>query len=1060
MKKAVLILLYCAIFSCGAATSQEKKNPLLLRADSLSSVAIQRYQQGDYAKARDLEMEALQIREKVLGKEHPDYATSLNNLALFNSKLGNYAEAVQLATEALLIEEKILGREHPEYARTLNNLGNYNAYLGNYAEAVRLGTEALQIQEKVLGKEHPEYALSLNNLAVYNSMLGDYAEAVRLGTEALEIREKVFGKEHPDYATSLSSLAGYNSDLGNYTEAVRLETEALQIREKALGKEHPAYATSLSNLTSYLSDLGNYTEAVRLETEALQIREKVLGKNNSSYATSLNNLAYYHSKLGNYTEAVRLATEALQIKEKVLGKNNSSYAISLSSLASYNSALGNYTEAVRLETEALQIQEKIFGKEHHDYAASLNNLAIYNADLGNYTEAVRLGTEALQIREKVFGKEHPDYATSLSSLAGYNSDLGNYTEAVRLETEALQIRGKVFGREHPDYALSLNNLSDYFFWSSDPQNLSRYADEATKCKTNYILKTFANLTASERSLFWQKEEDWFSKIHLYAYTYPTGSLVSNACNSILLSKGLLLNSEIEMNKLLLESGDEEAVEAYKELQMNRRMLDRLYEKPIAERHMNTDSLEQLVDRMEHDLVQRSKIYGDYTRNLAIGWQDVRQKLERRDVAVEFVAFPCGSDSIEYAAYVLKADLTAPRMVPLFEAKQLAAIPKASYYTTPRISELVWQKLDAYIEGAENIYFAPAGELYNIAVETVPDYRTDGWISDRQKFHRLSSTRELAVIKEKSGQKEAVLYGGLKYDTGTQVMEEDSKKYPHEREFTLYNIADSLSLRGGAGYLAGTLSEVTDIDRTLVSSSVHSTLLTEEAGTEASFKDLSGKKRNMLHIATHGFYWTKSEMPKEVHLGFLMSDNDRPRYVEDKALTRSGLLFSGANNALTGIALPEGVDDGILTAKEISSLDLRGLDLVVLSACQTGLGEITGDGVFGLQRGFKKAGANALIMSLWKVDDDATQMLMSRFYKNLIAGKSKYESLREAQRYVREYEKIETIETTEPNSGHRPVTAREREEARKKEQKQTTYKTVRPYRDPKYWAAFILLDGIK
>ena len=162
--------------------------------------------------------------------------------------------------------------------------------------------------------------------------------------------------------------------------------------------------------------------------------------------------------------------------------------------------------------------------------------------------------------------------------------------------------------------------------------------------------------------------------------------------------------------------------------------------------------------------------------------------------------------------------------------------------------------------------------------------------------------------------------------------------------------------------------------------------------------------------------------------------------------------------MTGIALPEGVDDGILTAKEISSLDLRGLDLVVLSACQTGLGEITGDGVFGLQRGFKKAGANALIMSLWKVDDDATQMLMSRFYKNLIAGKSKYESLREAQRYVREFE--QTIETKETTSGHRPVTAREREEARKKEQKQTTYKTVKPYRDPKYWAAFILLDGIK
>ena len=979
MKKAVLILLYCAIFSCGAATSQEKKNPLLLRADSLSTAAIQRYQQGDYAKARDLEMEALQIQEQVLGKNNSSYATSLGNLA------------------------------------------NYNAYLGNYAEAVRLGTEALQIREKVLGKEHPDYALSLNNLAYYYSELGNYSESVRLGTEALQIRGKVLGKEHPDYANSLNGLAIYYSKLDNFSESIRLGMEALQIDKKVFGQEH------------------------------------------FNYVAKLNNLATYHAYLGNYGEAIKLTKEVLQIHEKVLGQEHPEHALSLSNLAAYYSALGDNDEAIRLGTEALKIQEKTLGKGHRDYGRSLNNLARFYARLGNYAEAMRLGTEALQIREKVLGKEHPDYAWSLNNQAEYYLHLGDYTEAVQLSTKALKIQEKVLGMEHHDYTKTLSNLSEIYFESSDPQNLSRYADEATKCKTNYILKTFADLIASERSLFWEQEENWFSRwIHRYAYTYPTGSLVSNACNSILLSKGLLLNSEIEMNKLLLESGDEAAVEAYKELQMNRRMLNRLYEKPIAERHMNTDSLEQLVDRMEHDLVQRSKIYGDYTRNLAIGWQDVRQKLGRRDVAVEFVSVPYRNDSTMYAAYVLKADMTAPRMVPLFEAKQLAAIPKASYYTTPRISELVWQKLDPYIEGAENIYFAPAGELYNIAVETVPDYRTDGWISDRQKFHRLSSTRELAVIKEKSGQKEAVLYGGLKYDTDTHTLEENSKKYPHEREFTLYNIADSLSRAnvGGADYLAGTLSEVKNIDRTLKSSSVPATLMIDTTGTEASFKDLSGKKHNMLHIATHGFYWTKTEMPRAQYLGFLMSDNDKPRYVEDKALTRSGLLFSGANNALTGIALPEGVDDGILTAKEISSLDLRGLDLVVLSACQTGLGEITGDGVFGLQRGFKKAGANALIMSLWKVDDDATQMLMSRFYKNLIAGKSKYESLREAQRYVREYEKIETIETAEPNSGHRPITAREREEARKKEQKQTTYKTVKPYRDPKYWAAFILLDGIK
>ena len=187
----------------------------------------------------------------------------------------------------------------------------------------------------------------------------------------------------------------------------------------------------------------------------------------------------------------------------------------------------------------------------------------------------------------------------------------------------------------------------------------------------------------------------------------------------------------------------------------------------------------------------------------------------------------------------------------------------------------------------------------------------------------------------------------------------------------------------------------------------------------------------------------------------MLNDNQPRYVEDKSLTRSGLLLAGANNALMGKKLPEGVDDGILTAKEISQLDLRGLDLVVLSACETGLGEIKGDGVFGLQRGFKKAGANSLLMSLWKVDDNATQLLMTQFYKNLTSGMSKFESLRQAQKCVREYEvEVEVKSDIRPS-----VSAHAKEQAQQNANKEKAFKKVKKYEDPKYWAAFILLDAV-
>jgi CHAT domain-containing protein len=231
----------------------------------------------------------------------------------------------------------------------------------------------------------------------------------------------------------------------------------------------------------------------------------------------------------------------------------------------------------------------------------------------------------------------------------------------------------------------------------------------------------------------------------------------------------------------------------------------------------------------------------------------------------------------------------------------------------------------------------------------------------------------------------------------------------------------MKYRGGQEKLTHTLDEVEQIEKELNSSQWVCLLDTLSLGTEESFKSLSGKKINTLHIATHGFYYTPEESD---HIGYAFLLPNNQTSAEDKSLSRSGLLMSGANRILDGDSIPENVEDGILTAKEIADVDLRGLDLVVLSACQTGLGDISqGEGVFGLQRGFKKAGANSILMSLWEVNDEATQILMTQFYKNFVSGQSKRQSLQSAQRYLREY-----------NAGQ--------------------------YDKPEYWAAFILLDGIE
>ena len=1052
-------LLSCYILFWFSIGLFSQDNQTETKADSLFTLGNECYTQGKYEDAIRFATKGLDIYESLFGKKHLDYASHLNNIALYHCSLGNYEESIRLGLEATNITKNILGSEHIEYAIALNNLAQYNYCIGNYAEAIQLTIESINIIKNTVGFEHHQYAIALNNLALYNYTLGNYTEAIRLVSETLDIYEKTIGREHHQYAIALNNLALYNYTLGNYIEAIRLVSETLDIYEKTIGREHPDYAKSVGNLALYNYSLGNYAEAIRLGAKSINIIESTLGNEHPEYAKALNNLSYYNYSLGNYAEAINLGTEAMNIIESTLGKQHIEYATALNNLSQYNYSVGEYAEAILLGTEAIKTLKNALGmfyRLHPNYAKLLNNLSLYNCSLGNYTEAIHFSIEATNIIKDAFGEEHPDYATSLMVLVGCYLNVGNYNKAYNLCAEAINVLKKT-DENNLYYITSLINFSTIALRNKNSQFVE-YSINATQLLTNHIKKNFIGLNTIERVSFWNQLRYWYEEaIHCAAYFFPI--LRTNGYNGILLSKCLLLNSEIELNTLIKESGDKEAEKIYNELRILRLQLNKLYEKPIAERALDTDSLERVAQDLERELVQRSKVYGDFTKNLAISWKQVQQKLGDKDLAVEFVSFPVRNDSVMYAAYCLRKGMEAPKMYPLFEKKQLESLDRTNLYDSTAIGELVWKPLEKELQGVNNVYFAPVGELYNIAIESVPYWKGNKWMSDQWNFYRLSSTRELALTKDEKSVNEAVLYGGLEYDTNVTTMVNNSQKYAvrsHSTDFSLYNLADSLNLRKGVAFLPESKVEAEAINAYMRQTTIRPTLFTDTIGTETSFKALTGKRIKIVHIATHGFYWTESEA-KGLNdmLSFLSIDNNRNRYVEDKALMRSGLLFAGANNALVGKQLPKDVDDGILTAQEIANLDLRGLDIVVLSACQTGLGEITGDGVFGLQRGFKKAGANTLLMSLWNVHDDATRLLMTQFYENLIAGKGKAESLREAQQYVRNYEIEKEITQSE---GKRPLSALAREQAQKNKNNRIV-KKIRPYQSPKYWAAFILLDAI-
>ena len=1083
----------------------------------LSFLASNYSQIKDYQEAIRLTEKAINICESKLGKQHPDYATLLNYLHVFYSELSDYQEAIRLATRALNIFEQEIGTENPEYINTLLFLSHYHSCCSDYVSAAKFGNELLIKHERLLGKENQDYLENLFIVASYYAQLNDDSELDRLITEGLTIKEKILKKDLPDDAMSLSALAAGYAELGNYSEAARLNKEALNIQEKNLGKnnpvyayilnelannyakinnydeslrlglellklleqinakEQPAYATVIINLASDYDHLGNYEEAIKLGSEALIISERISGKEQAEYALILNNLATYYSKTGNFSQAIKLGTEALNIRERILGKYHSGYNKSLNNLAAFYEGIGDYSQAIKLGTEALNIQEKISGKDDPDYAKILLNQSAYYRGLGDYSQAIKLGTEALNIQEKILGKDHSDYGSSLNSLADYYAESGSFPEAIKLCKEALEIKERVLGKEHPETRATLYNLANYCLYSGDYSEALKHATEVLKIQEKtlgknhlsycdaYLLLTlcelsmgktdkidifqneiypvlsknirtnFAGLTSNERYYFWKENKILFESSHIFPFLRPTPSSVSAAYDVTLLSKGILLSTDMELSNIIQASDDSGLKTLYMDLKNTRNRLNKLYEININERNLDTDSLERVVDYLERDLVERSREYGDFTQNMTISWKEVQSKLNQKDLAIEFVSFPLADHSQVYAAYVINPKMEAPQMVPLFGAKDLSKIEPGNYYNTIELSKLVWTNLDPYLENIENVYFAPDGELYRIAIESLPYYKGKGLMSDFHNFYRLSSTRELVVKKEKIDYKQAVLYGGMKFDTESSFLEKDMEKYPElkTRDFSNNNVADHLNLRNGVEELPGTATEVDNIGRHFKKTSIKPLLYKGLDATEASFKSLSGKKVKIIHIATHGFYLTEEEVRRANDFSFRLSGRDNSsRYVEDKALTRSGLLFSGANNSLQGFTIPEGVEDGILTAAEIAALDLKGLELVVLSACKTGLGEITDDGVFGLQRGFKRAGANSILMSLWKVDDEATQILMTKFYEEYLGGKSKFEALKNAQSYLRDYQPADNGNTDD-----------------------------RPYADPKYWAAFILLDGL-
>lgn len=889
----------------------------------------------------------------------------------------------------------------------------------------------LEASKYIFGNNSIYSAYAMFNLTFCFIHANEYRKAIEWGDKAIDVLISL-----PLDTLNLDFLA---RAYGNVSTALHLTGEhdlANQYREKSLtirrsvgdGMTTLNYEQYLLKLANNYFEEENYPKALLYGIEVANIYEKKYKENSNNYGChyiqALTNLCAYYTKMSQTDNAVKYGKLALNLIEKGGCEDNSIKNYVYNNLAAALISNGQNDEGINILGLLLKAVE-IDSLKNEDLLITSRQLL---ADSYLYVKkdtlkAIDLYKHNLKIIESNFaiGKEDmSNYTTVLFSLYQANK-LRDRNIAMQYLNKLINIQKEWNGEESIAYAnLLLEYINDTWVETliskKDVDILMNYVQKASIIIKRHYNNAIYNMSGNLRKGYWQRYEN------LFTWLIPTISILNTeASNSLaydaaLFYKGILLTSEKELKDVILSSNDSSLVNVYNEYIRNKSHLEEEYN------HVSSsfviDSLKMVIQNEEYLLSQKVTRFNLQNKGTDFSWKDVKGQLKDTDIAIEFVSYELlNGNDIHYAAYVIKKDYDTPLLIPLCFENELLECFKNDSIDYDKLYIVVWGNLQKELEGVCNVYFSTSGLLNTIGIEYLP-VEDNIVICDRYNLYRLSSTRELCMSMNKQIIEKAYLYGGLDYNN----MISDNRQTDFNNERINRSFIERISQRGEFDKLVGSEQETELIKKELSNKSINCFVLSGKEGTEESFKKLNGSRINIIHMSTHGMY-VSSERDSIVlknNFNFILSDKGIDQ--EDKALSRSFLVMSGGNILIHRDSIPENSDDGILTALEISHLDFKDLDLVVLSACQTGLGDTNSEGVYGLQRAFKKAGANTILMSLDKVDDEATQILMVEFYKNLMGGKTKHQSFKDAQKYLRSVENGK-------------------------------------YDNAKYWASFIMLDGL-
>ncbi|MDG1177097.1 MAG: CHAT domain-containing protein [SAR324 cluster bacterium] len=986
------------------------------RAFRMKSVALNLQELGRIAEAEDMLSQALKVFKSVFGEKDSDTLEAMAKLAQLYYSQGKLKEAQVLFETALPLMQEVLEEGNFIILESKENLAEIYRHQGKYTQSETLFIQSLQGAVAAYGEEDPLVMQIKSHLAQLYEDTGKLKKALLFHQQVYEIDLVLLGEEHPNTAGDLNNLASVRRRLGDYQKAEKLFRKSLNLMTKVLGEESPQSVSVMNNLALLLENQGLYDEAEPLFKKAFAISRKIQGERHPTTLALLNNLAFLYESQGDFDRSELNYKNVIQLNTEIFGETHTNTLSNQNNLAYLFLRDNRFEEARPIFTKVHRLWSDQLGVDHQNTLKALNNLGRVQKSLGNLVEAEKNISAALTGRTRVFGKRHADTLRSMNDIGELYVVQDKKEEALKIFRETLKLEEEVLGENHPYTFETLNNLADLLKTmgkSEDAYDVFKTGFTRRNAFLDRVLWVAGDNTRQSYISLHRPEQHALIRMLLSMNDERTARDLFEVS---LRRKGLLLKITSETQQVVMMSGAPELKSITNELTQTRKKLAGLTlagptEENRAQFPKIVFDLEEKVNMLQLKLGEQSQRFRQSTKQVTV--DEVVEGLGE-NAFVDFISFRGEDDTYRMLAVVINQgefsffeyedlEIISSMVMELREIVQDEGAEDEDVKSVAvELWEELWQPLTEGLGETATIFISPDGLLNVLPFDVLTD-DDDSYLLENFDLRIISSARDLALEPLLAAKGELLIIAGPDYDSDKILKTPAARKVTNKRSASVAQGARMGSgLRGlnfdplpGAEKEGEVIKNVADTKDPNSDVGRASTIYSQRVAEENLLRNMSGAPE-VLHIATHGFFLKEDEKLKKRLQGLSRGSSSVPPPA-DNPLLRAGLAFAGLNANAPMLGEIDTDNDGVLTAMEVLSLELAGTQLVVLSACETGLGEIhEGEGVYGLRRSFQEAGVKNVINSFWEVSDAGTQLLMTKFYDKFLTGMSARQAMREAR----------------------------------------------------------------